>query len=378
MTDQQITSLIKKYNAGNASDNEIALVEAWYLQFEQKNVPQLSIEERQSDLDNIWKKLPVNSAKVRRFGTWYRIATAAAILLAIISVGIYLSNYQEVKQNDVINEISRIAKPGGNKAILILGNGQQVVLTDAQNGQVAKQGSATINKTADGKVLYNIRPAADNSIEEQNKIITPAGGTYELILSDGTKVTLDAHSSLRYPVVFKGTNRKVELTGQAYFEVAHNQAKPFNVISRGQTVMVLGTHFNINAYKNEGSTTTTLLEGSVKVSNVGNNISLKPGQRSIVKGSGDTLPISVSNADIETTMAWKNGIFRFKRADLQTVMRQFARWYDVEVAYEGDVPDVAITGKVQRAADASQVLTILNKLGIKFKAEGRKITILKK
>ncbi|MCX2584449.1 FecR family protein [Pedobacter sp. MR22-3] len=378
MTDQQITSLIKKYNAGNASDNEIALVEAWYLQFEQKNVPQLSIEERQSDLDNIWKKLPVNSAKVRRFGTWYRIATAAAILLAIISVGIYLSNYQEVKQNEVINEISRIAKPGGNKAILILGNGQQVVLTDAQNGQVAKQGSATINKTADGKVLYNIRPAADNSIEEQNKIITPAGGTYELILSDGTKVTLDAHSSLRYPVVFKGTNRKVELTGQAYFEVAHNQAKPFKVISRGQTVMVLGTHFNINAYNNEGSTTTTLLEGSVKVSNVGNNISLKPGQRSIVKGSGDTLPISVSNADIETTMAWKNGIFRFKRADLQTVMRQFARWYDVEVAYEGDVPDVAITGKVQRAADASQVLTILNKLGIKFKAEGRKITILKK
>ena len=377
MTHQQIISLINKYNTGNASDNEKALIEAWYLQFEQKSVPQLSIDERQRDLDNIWKKLPVNRSKVKRIHTWYRVA-AAAILLAFISVGIYLAKYQEVKQNKIINEISRTAKPGGNKAILFLSNGQQIVLTDVQSGQIAKQGNATISKTADGKVVYSIRPAADNRVQEQNTIATPAGGTYELTLSDGTKVTLDAHSSLRYPVAFKGANRKVELTGQAYFEVAHNQAKPFKVTSRGQTVEVLGTHFNINAYKNEGSTTTTLLEGSVKVSNVGNNTMLKPGQRSVVSEGSVTSPISVSKADIETAMAWKNGIFRFKRADLQTVMRQFARWYDVEVVYDGPVPDVAITGKVQRAADASQVLTILNKLGIKFKAEGRKITVLQK
>jgi ferric-dicitrate binding protein FerR (iron transport regulator) len=376
MTHQQIISLIKKYNAGNASANEKALIEDWYLQFEQKNVPQLSIDERQHDLDHIWKKLPVNRAKVKRISTWYRVA-AAAMLLAFISVGIYLAKYQEVNQNKIINEISRIAKPGGNKAILFLSNGQQVVLTDAQNGQVAQQGNATISKTADGKVVYNTRPAADHVVQAQNTIATPAGGTYELTLSDGTKVTLDANSSLRYPVAFNGANRNVELTGQAYFEVAHNQAKPFKVTSSGQTVEVLGTHFNINAYKNERSITTTLLEGRVKISNVSNNAMLKPGQRSVVLPGNGTSPISVSNADLETTMAWKNGIFRFKRASLQTVMRQFARWYDVEVAYEGDVPDVAITGKVQRTANASQVLTILNKLGIKFKAEGRKLTILR-
>ncbi|CAM3795288.1 FecR family protein [Mucilaginibacter galii] len=377
MTDQQITELIKKYNAGYASDNEKALIEAWYLQFEQKDIPQLSDDQRQSDLDNIWKNLPVNRAKIKRIGTWYRVA-AAAMLLAFLSVGIYLSKYQEIKQGNVINEISRIAKPGGNKAVLILSNGQQIVLTDAENGQVAKQGNATISKTADGKVVYNFRQAADPGVQEQNTIATPAGGTYELTLSDGTKVTLDSHSSLRYPVAFNGADRKVELTGQAYFEVAHNKTKPFKVTSIGQTVEVLGTHFNINAYTNEGTITTTLLEGSVKVSNADKTAMLKPGQRSMLSRISGTAPISVNDADVETTIAWKNGLFRFKRADLQTVMRQFARWYDVEVDYEGEVPDVAITGKVQRASNASQVLTILNKLGIKFRAEGKKITVLQK
>lgn len=375
MQQEKITGLIKKYNAGNASEDEKALIEAWYLQFEEKDLPEISDDDRIIELDGIWKKLPVHRSKIRRIGLWYRVS-AAAVVLAFISVGVYFFNNQQAEQNNIIREISRIAKPGGNKAILLLSNGQQIILSSAKNGQLAKQGNATINKTTDGKVVYNVNVAQTNGIQQWNTISTPAGGTYELTLSDGTKVTLDALSSLRYPVAFNDTYRKVELTGQAYFEVTHNKAKPFKVTSSGQTVEVLGTHFNVNAYQNEGTINTTLLEGSVKVSNTNNAALLRPGQQSVVLWNSGTAPFDVKNADVEAAMAWKNGIFRFKRANLQTVMRQFARWYDVDVAYEGNVPDLAITGKVLRAANAAQVLKIVNKLGVKFKAEGRKIIIL--
>jgi transmembrane sensor len=375
MQRQEIPNLIKKYNAGTASADEKELVESWYMQFEQKNLQDLTHAEREADLDMIWTKLPVHRQKVWSMAVWYRVAAAAVVLL-FLSIGIYYMAATGPDQQKVIQAIAKITTPGGNKAILTLSNGSQVVLTGARNGQVAMQSNIVINKTADGKLIYQPGTQAATNALAYNTMTTPAGGTYDLTLADGTRVKLDAASSIRYPVAFNGDERRVEVTGQVYFEVAHNKAKPFRVTGNGQTVEVLGTHFNVNAYTDERATQTTLLEGSVKVTKAGSLVLLKPGQQSVIAMNSDA--ISVKEANVETALAWKNGLFTFERADLQTVMRQFARWYNVQVIYEGDAPRVAITGKVLRKANATQVLEILVKLGIKFKVDGQKIIVLQK
>jgi len=371
MQRQDIIQLLQKYNAGTCSEKERALVEDWYLQFELNGLTDLADEEREADLNAIQKTLPVHGQKVRRLKVWYRVAAA---VLIFVSLGIYLKYNTDAQQQKIIKRIAVMTNPGGNKAILVLSNGKQIVLTGANNGQLAIQGNVAVNKTTEGKIVYQSGKDQLKEGNDYNTMMTPAGGTYNLTLSDGTKVTLDAASSIRYPVAFNGTERRVEITGQAYFEVAHNKAKPFRVAANGQTVEVLGTHFNVNAYTNEGVTRTTLLEGSVKITKGPHTAMLIPGQQStILSNSAD---IAVHRADIETAVAWKEGLFSFKRADLQTVMRQFARWYNVDVVYDGEVPKVAITGKVRRNANASQVLEILVKLGIKFRLDGNKIVIM--
>lgn len=374
MQRQEISDLIRKYNAGTASEYEKGLVETWYMQFEQKEFKDLSHEEREEDLAKIWDKLPVRNQNIKRIEVWYRVA-AAAVILVFISFGIYFAYHTSSGQQEEIQKIAKVTSPGSNKAILILNNGKQLVLTDAGKGQLTVQGNTAVTKTAEGEVVY--KPglggrATDNT--GYNTMVTPAGGTYSLTLADGTKVTLDAASSIRYPVAFTGNERRVEITGQAYFEVAHNKAKPFRVTTVGQTVEVLGTHFNIDAYADEASVKTTLLEGSVKVSKGGRIAFLTPGQRSVILPN--SAAIKVEDADTETAIAWKDGIFKFKRADLQTVMQQFARWYNIEVVYDGKIPQVAITGKVLRNENAGRVLEILDKLGIKFKLDDKKIRIL--
>lgn len=373
MQREDIFNLLKKYNAGFASEEEKDLVETWYLQFEQKDFKELSTAQREADLDMIWNKLPVPQPAKKHLALWYRIAAAAAVLI-FLSVGIYYISYREPDQQQVLQTIAQMAKPGGNKAVLTLSNGKQIVLTDAKNGTLAMQGASEIQKTEDGKVVYNAVSVDAKNELSYNTISTPAGGMYELVLADGTMVTLDAASSIRYPVAFKGNERRVVVTGQVYFQVAHNKSKPFRVTSNGQTVEVLGTRFNINAYTEEGATRTSLIEGSVKISKAGNTAILKPGEQSAI--SLNSSEINVWPADLETALAWKAGMFSFQHADLPTVMRQFARWYNVEVVYAGDIPPVSITGKVFRTANATQVLEILVKLGIKFNVEGKKIIVL--
>ncbi|MDB5157291.1 MAG: Anti-FecI sigma factor, FecR [Mucilaginibacter sp.] len=374
MQRQDILQLLHKYNTGTCTESEKALVEDWYLQFELKGIDNLADSDREADLDKIWKNLPVHRQKVRRLKISYQVAAAAAILI-FVTLGFYFNYYPQIQQQKVIQKIAHMTVPGGNKAILVLNNGKQLVLTGANNGQLATQGSVAVNKTAEGKIIYQSNKTASLTGDvDYNTMVTPAGGTYCLTLSDGTKVTLDATSSIHYPVTFVGNERRVEITGQAYFEVAHNKVLPFRVTANGQTVEVLGTHFNINAYADEGATRTTLLEGSVKVSKGMHTAMLMPGQQSVIVSNTDD--IAVKNADTETATAWKDGLFRFKRADLQTVMRQFARWYDVDIVYDGKISEAAITGKVQRSANASRVLEILVKLGIKFRLDGKKIIIM--
>ena len=242
MQPQEIKDLIKKYNQGKCSEEEKSILEAWYLQFEFPGVTDLATIDRTADLNAIWHSLPINKKKVLRIRVLYR---AAAVLAIGFFAGLYLYNTNKVdRQEQVIQTIAQGLKPGTNKATLRLSNGTQLDLSDASYGQLASQQGATISKTADGIITYQSKSSTDTTVNF-NIMSTPAGGTYELTLSDGTLVTLDASSSIKFPVRFFGKERRVAVTGQAYFKVSHDSERPFRVTTQGQTVEVLGTEFNI-------------------------------------------------------------------------------------------------------------------------------------
>ncbi len=316
----------------------------------------------------------VGSSNGRKISLWLRLA-AAAIVLAFLSVGGYFllskkaSNQQQIAQNQ-IHDIA----PGGNKAILTLADGKKISLTDAKNGTLANQDVVNINKTQDGQLVYNISNHQNTPIQTitYNTIETPRGGQYHLILADGTQVWLNAASSLRYPTTFTGKERKVELTGEAYFEVVHNAKSPFKVISNGQEVEDIGTHFNINAYTDEPATKTTLLEGAVRVSENNHSKILSPGQQATV--SNHTL--TINTVDTEEAIAWKNGQFVFENENIHSIMRKLSRWYDAEVVYSGAISNEVFVGEMSRYKNVSKVLDILQHTGkVHFKVEGKKIIV---
>jgi transmembrane sensor len=251
--------------------------------------------------------------------------------------------------------------PGTEKAVLILADGSRIVLDSAANGQIAKQGNTTVIKE-DGLLAYNPDNNTPPGKTDYNIIQTIKGQQYSsLVLSDGTKIWLNASSSIRFPVTFTGKLREVEITGEVFFEVAKNPAMPFIVAAKGTKIEVLGTHFNINAYDDEAAIKTTLLEGAVKVTSNGKSSFLKPGQQSQVAANGE---IKVSNdADIERVVAWKNGIFKFQDADMGTIMRQVARWYDVEVSYKDQITETYVITYLPRNVPVSKLLKMLEEAG---------------
>lgn len=371
--------LLKKYLDGNASNDEILLLESWYLQYELKELPAINEIERGKQLDKIRNVIIAHSdrdkVKGKTIPLWPRIAVAASVLFVLSVSGYFLLRKPTVKQQVAVTQIHDLA-PGSNKAILTLANGKQIVLTGAQNGKLAVQGNTAINKTADGQVVYNA--TAENTTAEliYNTMSTPRGGQYHLILADGTNVWLNAASSIKYPAAFTGKSREVEITGEAYFEVAHNKALPFRVISKGQTIEVLGTRFNVNSYSDEPTMKTTLFEGSVKIGKDNQTVVLKPGQQAIIMNNGNSPAIEVMNsADTDQVLAWKNGEFSFNETDLQTVMRQIGRWYDVDIEYDGRIPVDHLSGTFSRNLNASKALALLKFTGINFKIEGRKIIV---
>ena len=246
-----------------------------------------------------------------------------------------------------------------------------MILNNLKNGNLASQTGLKLIKQ-DSTLTYK---ADDDSKVSYNTITIPNGGQYQLILADGTKVWLNAASSLKFPTAFPGKQRTVELTGEAYFEVAKNKNQPFNVKTPTQTVQVLGTHFNINAYSNEPFVKTTLLEGSVNVSSAGGSLLLKPGQQALLNNSG--LATLKDDVDTDEAIAWRNGLFQFNDVDIKTIMRQVARWYDVDVEFKGQVPAYTFHGKISRNLNASTVLKIFELSGINFTIEGRKIIVSK-
>jgi len=302
---------------------------------------------------------------------------AALILVVALGVYIYMSRAKKpdvavVKpavptQNDLL--------PGGNKATLTLAGGQTITLDNAGNGNIATQGNTTIIKPADGQLAYNSQSAGVEVY--YNTVSTPKGGQYQLTLTDGTRIWMNAASALRFPTAFTGTQRLVELDGEAYFEVATNTELPFIVKTQsGTRIEVLGTHFNIMAYREEQNTKTTLLEGSVKVSNGASVATLRPGQQAISPTENTAGNIAVNkSANTAEAIAWKNGIFDFNDADLKMVMRQIARWYDVDISYEGNLPDKVFTGSMSRNLNASEVLSGIEFIGVKFRIDGKKIVV---
>lgn len=306
---------------------------------------------------------------------WFRYAAAIVICLGI---GGYIWTTSRSADNLVATNDNKSLQtdigPGSEKAILTLSDGSKIVLDNAANGQLAiQQGSKVIKK--DGQIVYD----AGNILAADavyNTMSTPRGGQYKLTLPDGTKVWLNAATSITYPIAF-GKERKVKINGEAYFEVTQNKEKPFIVDIDGRSsVEVLGTSFNVNSYADESSIKTTLVEGSVKVVNGNQSAILKPGQQA--NQSVQTLGSIqiINNANIDQALAWKNGLFSFNDADLRSVMRQLERWYDINVRYEGTVSDLTLKGEMYRNVNLSDVLEFLQTMGIKTRMEGKKLIVL--
>jgi len=299
---------------------------------------------------------------------------AAAVVLFILSVCLYFNSLKEKTINKTV--AAQTIVPGSNKATITLSNGQRLVLSDSIGGQIATQSGVVINKTANGEIEYQVSPSAyQQSVEPlYNTITIPRGGQYQLVLPDGTKVWMNSSSSLTYPVIFKGSKRQVSLTGEAYFEVAKNKQMPFIVESKKQTLEVLGTHFNVNAYDDEPAVKTTLLEGSIKIIAVANKMSrvLVPGEQAHVDQN-----IEIRAVDAEGVVSWKNGLFVFNKQTVEAAMRQLARWYDVEVEYKGNVSAKGFWGSIPRNKDLNYVLKMLEATGVAhFKLTERRVTVM--
>jgi transmembrane sensor len=306
------------------------------------------------------------------------------VILGVLLLGSL--SYFLIHRPDELQPISKIqpqpdVMPGGNKAILTLGDGTKIVLDAANNGAITKEGNVTVIKLEDGQLAYEpSTPNASESSVSYNTISTPKGGQYQLVLSDGTKVWLNAESSLMFPSEFVKSERKVELAGEGYFEVANDKTRPFLVTVNDMSVKVLGTHFNVSAYTDEKSIKTTLLEGSVEMRNNGKFVMLKPGEQGRLQVESKALQIT-RNVDLDETMAWKNNEFVFNETELKDAMRQLSRWYNIKIQYDDEMAPVYLYGSISRNKGLAEVLKIMETSGLKFKIERvgseNKLTIMK-
>lgn len=318
----------------------------------------------------------------RRFFTRTRLSAAAALLLLVAGVYMFTKTAKQAPRQSAQSAKTTTTHdidPGHNGAVLTLSNGSQIVLDSSQNGNLTRQGGVQVVKQ-NGQLTYDA--AAGNSEVVYNTMSTPKGRQYQLVLSDGTKVWLNAASSIKFPTAFTGRERVVEISGEAYLEVASNAGQPFvvHVVSsspaRDCQLQVLGTAFNVNAYDDEDGTRTTLLEGSLKVKGGQTETLLTPGLQSRLLNNGNMTVLKDENLD--AVLAWKNGFFTFDNTGIKTVMNQLTRWYGIEVEYkDGIIPQDNFWGDIPRNEKLSTVLNVLSKSGVKFAIEGQKVVVLK-
>ena len=395
-TDEEHKLFLKWFNS--ISEQEASQVMAYYISIGGNNI----FADMHSDNTDLIRKIESrldivdqqeNEQPKREFHLWryVRPMAAAAILILIGAASYYAWNLKQ-KNTHVQPQLAGNVDiaPGGNNAMLTLSDGSTIDLNSALDGEIAKQSGTQISKVTDGQLVYAKQISKNdqkNRSENMNLVRTPKAGQYQINLSDGTKVWLNSLSSIRFPASFAEDSRRVEITGEAYFEVATRKINgkriPFSVACNNQIIEVLGTHFNINSYKDEDAVKTTLLEGSVEVSTIAASngkpnatVKLKPGQQSIVKLSGTASPIKVEKADTESAIAWKEGYFKFKDTDIQEVMKQISRWYDLDVVYIGELPKDQFTGYISKKVNISNVLNILEGGGgVKFSVNEKKVEV---
>ena len=399
---KRIASLIIKQWRGELNVEETIELEQWVAQSESNREllqhlthdetlrkELITFYEAEASKEAIWNKIEEATNETTQvipmpvpYQRKYRYMAAAVTVAAVLTTVAYF--WFQGKPRPASTPIAKTTTPtdvlpGGNKAILKLSDGSTIVLDNAHNGVLATQGAVQIEKQ-EGQLEY-IKGNREAAVA-YNTLSTPAGGQFQIKLPDGTRVWLNASSSITYPTAFTGNDRRVSITGEGYFEVAKDARKPFKVTilsaageqQRSTEIEVLGTHFNINAYDDEAVVKTSLLEGKVKVvNNKAETAILKPGQQAQVSNEG-AMQVK-DNADMEEVVAWKNGEFLFQRADIGTLMRQVARWYDIEVSYPNGKPKDKFTGKIGRNVNLSQLLEILKYSEVRFELKGRTLVV---
>ena len=370
MEQNNIQDLLKRYLAGDCTPEERAQVELWYELLESGKAVAKE-EDQEEALAEVRTRLVLSFRKERRL---FRYPAVAAVILIIISIGTYFyfndrSPRELSAANKPLSSAADIA-PGRNIATLQLGDGTEIALDDQSNGAIAKAGSNTIYKNGKGQLTYMATGSNEGEAGPQvsNSLRTPRGGQFQLTLPDGTKVWLNAASQLTYKISKTSPERLVELKGEAYFEVTRDANRPFKVLSKGQVIEVLGTHFNVSSYDDDPSVKTTLAEGAVRIMETGRHqkVVLQPGQQATLDSNSQ---LSVVQVDVSDAIAWKNGKLNFNQSDIYAIARQLSRWYNVDVVFKGKIPNVHLSGEVYRNTNASQVLEILAFYNLNCKIE---------
>ena len=384
MDKTQLAELAERFLLGTATEKEIALLHEWYDSADKEEIELVFTPEPET-AGAVGKRLfdglqlviqeERQETRHRRIVLTRRWIAAASVIFVVVFAGKYFWDAERSTKPE--RSVARVTKPGNdlppgtNKARLLLGDGSVINLADAKNGTIKHEAGARIDKK-DGQLIYDV--SRGEEVSEMNTIQTPRGGQYQVILADGTKVWLNSASSLSYPTAFMGKDRQVQLKGEAYFEVAEDKNKPFKVSVADVQVEVLGTHFDVMAYEDENAIKTTLLAGSVRVTRngMGSQVLAAGQEASMDRSSGS---LSVNEMDGEEAVAWKNGFFQFDGVSIETVMRQLARWYDVDVEYEGKT-DKHFRGMISRSSNVSEVFRMLELTGaVHFSTEGKRIIV---
>lgn len=378
--------LALKWQEGTITEDEKILFNQWYHSFEDLSLTDITTESHGHLETRLYKNI-TRREQIHPERSWFRkyniYISSAAALIIVFSFATYFFNKSKSAREDQYQLDAKNILPGKNKAVLTLADGSSVILDQTSNGVLGNQRGVSITKSTDGRVSYEVAKNGSYIANAMvyNKIATPRGGQYQVNLSDGTKVWLNAASTLKFPIAFDTEKRVVELTGEAYFEVNPISTKgnkhlktPFLVKTRNQTIEVLGTHFNVNAYSDEPDTKTTLLEGAVKIIQPLSHATalLKPGQQSVVNRN-----ITVFDVDAMQSVEWQKGYFSFDNENVESIMRKISRWYDVEVEFRGDIRYRKFGGRISKFENISQVLHVMEKTQvIHFNIEGRRIIVM--
>jgi len=412
MDKEELKVLIEKYKSGEATDGERAVFEGWYLKLHEGEGSGYAAHELLADADMVWVQLERDFVEVGAVGLqrgtsrrlWPRVVVAAAVSAIVFGIWFYTSQSSSVGQGAALATVAgNDIAPGSNRAVLTLANGDVIALSDSKAGVVVgdsliysdgsavryasgsrSAGSQKGSQRSAGPVgVRALAPTELQGADGKGQMLvasTPRGGTYQVVLSDGTKVWLNADSKIEFPSSFMNVKaRIVKLSGEAYFEVFKDKAHPFIVETaglkggEGQSIEVLGTHFNVSSYADSGPVKTSLIEGSVRVRNGLASLVLKPGEQALGSPKG---PLKVPG-DAADAVAWKDGKFVFEYEKIESVMRKLARWYDAEIVYKGDFGDKTFTGSISRKDNISKILEkITYTQNVHFKIEGRRITVM--